>query len=120
MSFVHKYNFIAIEGNIGSGKTSLATRMARSNSLNLMLEEFSDNPLLPKFYEKVDVALHLELSFLIKRYSQIKNNPAFSDQGLIISDYYFDKSLVFAQTNLNKEELYMYNMTFNKIKAALP
>ena len=83
------YNFIAIEGNIGSGKTSLAKMLGEDMKASLILEEFADNPFLPKFYKNPEkYAFPLELSFLAERYHQLKerlaNTSLFSE--LIVSD----------------------------------
>ncbi len=69
-----KYNFIVIEGNIGAGKTTLATRIAEQYNAKLILEQFADNPFLPRFYENPSkYAFPLELSFLAERYQQLKD-----------------------------------------------
>ena len=85
------YNYLVIEGNIGAGKTSLASMLAKDTGRRIILEQFSDNPFLPKFYEDPDrYAFQLELSFLSERYQQIKTelgHPDLFGQG-IISDYY--------------------------------
>ena len=74
MNNISTYNFIVIEGNIGAGKTTLATKMAESCNSRLILEQFADNPFLPKFYEEPEKhAFPLELSFLAERYHQLKN-----------------------------------------------
>ena len=68
-----KYNYIAIEGNIGAGKTSLATKIATDFNAKLILERFADNPFLPKFYEDPEkYAFPLEMSFLAERFHQLK------------------------------------------------
>jgi len=74
------YNYIAIEGNIGAGKTSLATRISQQFNAQLILEQFDDNPFLPGFYRDPDkYSFPLELSFLAERYQQLKEQLAQSD-----------------------------------------
>ncbi|MBA3900504.1 MAG: deoxynucleoside kinase [Bacteroidetes bacterium] len=117
------YKFIAIEGNIGAGKTSLANMLAKDIDASLLLEKFNDNPFLPKFYKEPDqYAFPLELSFLAERYNQIK--PFLLKQGLIrpytISDYYLYKSLIFAKANLKEDEYKLYRQLFDIIHEKFP
>lgn len=117
------YNFIAIEGNIGSGKTSLAKMLGEDMKASLILEEFADNPFLPKFYKNPEkFAFPLELSFLAERYHQLKERlgttSLFSE--LIVSDYYIAKSLIFSRTNLSKDEYRLFQKMFEIMDANLP
>ena len=115
-SLVEKYNYIAIEGNIGAGKTTLAHKMGDDFNAKLVLERFADNPFLPKFYEDNDrYAFPLEMSFLADRYSQLSDDLAQFDlfKNFIVSDYYIFKSLIFAQVTLAKEEYALYRRMFN-------
>jgi len=110
------YNFIAVEGNIGAGKTTLTHKLAAHYGAQLLLEKFEDNTFLPKFYAEPErYAFPLELSFLAERYQQLnqKNtNPnLFSD--LVISDYFLSKSLIFARTNLSEEEFRLFWQLFD-------
>lgn len=111
-----KYNYIAIEGNIGAGKTSLASLMSDEFNARVVLERFADNPFLPKFYEdKERFAFPLEMSFLADRYQQLSDDL---DQfnlfkNLIVSDYYIFKSLIFAQVTLQKDEYALYRKMFD-------
>lgn len=117
------YNFIVIEGNIGAGKTTLASKMAEDNNSRLILEQFADNPFLPKFYENREkYAFPLELSFLAERYQQLKKELIKQDlfQPKIISDYFFLKSLIFAKANLNEAEYDLYTKLFYIINDSLP
>jgi deoxyguanosine kinase len=117
------HNFVVIEGNIGAGKTTLATRMAEQSNARLVLEQFADNPFLPKFYENRDkYAFSLEMSFLAERYQQLKTELGRNDlfQPRIISDYYFLKSLIFAKANLNEAEYDLYTRLFHIINDSLP
>ncbi len=117
------YNFIVIEGNIGAGKTTLATRMSEDKQTRLILEQFADNPFLPLFYEKPDkYAFPLELSFLAERYHQLKDELSRQDlfKPAIISDYFFLKSLIFAKANLGEAEYDLYTKLFYIINDSLP
>ena len=116
------YKYITIEGNIGSGKTVLSSMLAKDYNARLILEEFDDNPFLPKFYEDPDKhAFPLELFFMAERYHQLKN---FKDQDLfapqIFSDYFFIKSRLFAQNNLRKDEMQLFNRLFDIMFSSLP
>jgi 2-amino-4-hydroxy-6-hydroxymethyldihydropteridine diphosphokinase len=113
-----KYNYIAIEGNIGAGKTSLAKLLSNEFNAKLVLERFADNPFLPKFYEdKERYAFPLEMSFLADRYQQLSDDLAQFDlfKSFIVSDYYIFKSLIFAQVTLSKDEYLLYRKMFNLI-----
>ncbi len=118
-----RYDYIAIEGNIGAGKTSLATRLAADFSGKLVLEEFADNPFLPKFYEDRErYAFPLELSFLAERFSQLKEILASRDlfNNLIIADYFISKSMIFSKANLKGDEFELFSKMFHIIEASLP
>lgn len=116
ISLVEKYNYIAIEGNIGSGKTSLAHMLGDDFNAKLVLERFADNPFLPKFYgDQERYAFPLEMSFLADRYHQLSDDLAQFDlfKNFIVSDYYIFKSLIFAQITLPKEEYNLYRKMFD-------
>lgn len=109
-------NFIAIEGNIGAGKTTLAKKMADGFNAKLVLERFADNPFLPKFYEDQNrYAFPLEMSFLADRYQQFTEDTSQYDlfKSFMISDYDIYKSLIFAQITLQKDEFELYRKLFN-------
>ncbi|GGG90791.1 2-amino-4-hydroxy-6-hydroxymethyldihydropteridine diphosphokinase [Polaribacter pacificus] len=111
-----KYSYIAIEGNIGAGKTTLAKMISDEFNAKMVLERFADNPFLPKFYEdKERYAFPLEMSFLADRYQQLTDDLAQFDlfKSLIVSDYYIFKSLIFAQVTLGKEEYNLYRRMFD-------
>lgn len=111
-----KYNYIAIEGNIGVGKTSLAKMISEDFNAKLILERFADNPFLPKFYkDKERYAFSLEMSFLADRYQQLTEDLAQFNlfKSFVISDYYIFKSLIFAQITLQKDELFLYRKMFD-------
>lgn len=113
-----KYNFVTIEGNIGAGKTTLANILSKHFNSRLVLEEFADNPFLPKFYEKPEqYAFPLELFFMAERYKQLKDLLHVNDlfQETTISDYLFTKCLLFAKTNLPEEEYKLYQKLFEII-----
>ncbi|WP_430971761.1 deoxynucleoside kinase [Sunxiuqinia rutila] len=118
-----KINYLVIEGNIGSGKTTLVNKIAEEFEARTVLEGFDNNPFLPKFYnEREKFAFPLEMSFLADRYNQLKNNirefELFSS--FLVSDYYFMKSLIFAQTTLSPDEYVLYQRFFNIIYDKLP
>jgi len=112
------YHFITIEGNIGAGKTTLAHLLSRHYNARLVLEQFADNPFLPKFYENpAQYAFPLELFFLAERYKQLKELIHTKDlfQQFTISDYLFTKCLLFAKVNLPEEEFRLYQKLFEII-----
>ena len=118
-----EYHFIAIEGNIGAGKTTLAHQLAAYYQARIILEQFADNPFLPKFYkDKERYAFPLELSFLAERYSQLKdtllNRELF--QQMIVADYTIIKSQLFARNNLNPDEYELFQRMAEIIKTQLP
>jgi len=117
------YNYIAIEGNIGAGKTTLATRLSKQFNTRLILEQFEDNSFLPKFYEdQARYAFPLELSFLADRFQQLKSQVAVQDMfhPVTIADYFILKSLIFARKTLNGEEFTLYSRLFSIIENVLP
>lgn len=108
-------NYIAIEGNIGAGKTTLASMMSADFNARLILERFADNPFLPKFYEDPKrFAFTLEMSFLADRYQRISDDLSqldlFSD--FIVSDYDIYKSLIFSKITLEPDEFKLYRTLF--------
>ncbi|MCF8256166.1 MAG: deoxynucleoside kinase [Flavobacteriales bacterium] len=116
-------NYVVIEGNIGSGKTSLAKILADKWNARLMLEQFSDNPFLPKFYQNPERhAFALELSFLAERYHQNRNELGRTDlfKPCVVADYSFAKSLIFAAINLPEDEFELYRSLFQIIHGRLP
>jgi len=123
-----KYDFtalryLAIEGNIGAGKTSLAQMIARDFKGKLILERYADNPFLPQFYQDPErYAFPLEMSFLADRFQQLAEQSAqydlFSD--LIITDYDRYKSLIFAKITLTSAEFDLYQKFFHLMHRELP
>jgi len=113
-----KYNYIALEGNIGAGKTSLAIKMANDFNAKVVLERFADNPFLPKFYEEPErYAFTLEMSFLADRYQQISDDLSQLDlfKDFIISDYDVFKSLIFSKITLPEDEFRLYRKLFYQV-----
>ena len=97
------YKYIAVEGNIGAGKTTLAKFLSAQLNGSLLLEEFEDNQFLKAFYSGEDFALHAELQFILDRSKQMAeffNNT----RKLVFSDYVPQKSLIFSKINLNEKE----------------
>jgi deoxyguanosine kinase len=116
------YHFITIEGNIGAGKTTLSHLLARHYNARLILEQFADNPFLPKFYENpAQYAFPLELFFMAERYKQLKELVYTGDlfQTITISDYLFTKCLLFARVNLPEQEYKLYQKLFEILSAQL-
>ena len=116
-------NYLVIEGNIGSGKTTLTKMISKKFGARMLLEGFEDNPFLPKFYEEQDkYAFPLEMSFLADRYNQLNKHirefELFSS--FLVSDYYFVKSLIFAQNTLREDEYLLYQRFFNIIYDRIP
>ncbi len=116
------YHFITIEGNIGAGKTTLAHLLAKKLNARLILEEFADNPFLPRFYENPkQYAFPLELFFMAERFKQLKDMIHTKDlfQNVTVSDYLFTKCLLFAKINLPEEEFRLYQKLFDIIHQQL-
>ena len=117
-----QYEFITVEGNIGAGKTTLATLLSKHYNAKLVLEEFADNPFLPKFYEKPEqYAFPLELFFMAERYKQLQDMIVQKSmfQRLTISDYLFTKSLLFAKVTLSDDEFKLYQRLFEIVQQHL-
>jgi deoxyguanosine kinase len=118
-----KYDHIVVEGNIGTGKTSLAGRLSADFNTRLILERFADNPFLPLFYEQPQrYAFPLELSFLADRYQQLNDELASPElfRQQTISDYLLSKSLIFANITLKNDENQLYQRLFHIINPHLP
>lgn len=117
-----KYSFITIEGNIGAGKTTLAHLLSKHYNARLILEEFADNPFLPKFYENPSqYAFPLELFFMAERFKQLKELLQQKDmfQNITVSDYLFTKCLLFAKVTLPEDEFRLYQRLFEIIHQQL-
>ena len=117
------YNYIAIEGNIGAGKTTLCQMLQKEFNCRLILEQFADNPFLPFFYENAErYAFSVELFFMTERHKQLQQNLAQQDlfQQLIVADYFFIKTLLFARNNLGNEEYRLFQRLFNILNSTFP
>ena len=117
------YRFIAIEGNIGAGKTTLCHQLQKDFDCRLVLEQFTDNPFLPYFYENQErYAFPVELFFMTERHKQLQQNVTQQDlfQELIIADYFFLKTLLFAKNNLNSEEYRLFQRLFHILNTSFP
>lgn len=115
--------FLVIEGNIGAGKTTLAGMLAEEMNAKLILEQFADNPFLPKFYLDRDrYSFPLELSFLADRYNQIKKEIIHRDlfHSLLIADYYFSKSAIFSVNTLKDDEYRLFRRLFDIVFESMP
>jgi len=115
--------FLVIEGNIGAGKTTLAKMIAEELDAKLVLEQFADNPFLPKFYNDQDrYSFPLELSFLADRYYQIKKQVFNPDlfHSLLVADYFFAKSSIFAQNTLKDDEYRLFRQIFDIVFESMP
>ena len=117
-----RYEFITIEGNIGAGKTTLATLLSKHYNAKLVLEAFADNPFLPRFYENPkQFAFPLELFFMAERYKQLQEMLVQKNMfhQLTISDYLFTKSLLFAKVTLSEDEYKLYQRLFDIVQQQL-
>ncbi len=117
------YQFIAIEGNIGAGKTTLCQQLAAYCDCALILEQFTDNPFLPPFYEQpARYAFPVELFFMTERHKQLLEHFAKPDlfRSFTVADYFFVKTLLFAKNNLNEEEFRLFQRLFGVLNATFP
>jgi deoxyguanosine kinase len=120
---LNQFNYIAIEGNIGAGKSTLAIKMAQDFNAKTVLERFADNPFLPKFYEDQNrYAFSLEMSFLADRYQQLSDDLSQFDlfKDFIIADYHIFKSLLFSKITLEEDEFRLYRTLFDIIYKEMP
>lgn len=120
---LEQYNYIAIEGNIGAGKTTLASKIAEDFNAKIVLERFADNPFLPKFYkDQARYAFSLEMSFLADRYQQLSDDLAQFDlfKDFVVADYHIFKSLIFAKVTLPDDEFRLYRKLFEIIYKEMP
>jgi len=118
-----RYRYITIEGNIGAGKTSLAKMLAKDFFGKLILEQFAENPFLPHFYKNPkQYAFPLELFFLAERYQQLNDEAASPDlfNSLVVTDYLFAKSQLFASINLEEEEMKLFKRLSMIMQSSLP
>ncbi len=118
-----QFNYIAFEGNIGAGKTTLALKIAEDFNAKTILERFADNPFLPKFYQDQNrYAFPLEMSFLADRYKQLTDDLAQFDlfKDFFVADYHIFKSLIFAKITLTEDEYRLYRNLFDIIYKEMP
>jgi deoxyguanosine kinase len=118
-----QYPFIAIEGNIGSGKTTFCHKMVEYFECNIILEQFTDNPFLPFFYQLPErYAFPVELFFMTERHKQLQEHFAAPNlfQQSVASDYFFVKTLLFAKNNLNDEEFRLFQRLFSVLNNTFP
>ena len=118
-----KYNYLVIEGNIGAGKTTLSSMIAEKYNARLILEQFAENPFLPKFYQDPErYSFPLELSFLAARYHQLHRELTSPDlfKSFTVADYFFSKSLIFSKITLQVDEFNLYRTLFDIIHKQLP
>ncbi|SFB13878.1 2-amino-4-hydroxy-6-hydroxymethyldihydropteridinediphosphokinase [Flavobacterium swingsii] len=120
---INQLNYIAIEGNIGAGKTTLTTKIAEDFNAKTVLERFADNPFLPKFYKDQNrYAFPLEMSFLADRYQQLSDDLSQFDlfKDFVVADYHIFKSLIFAKVTLQEDEFRLYKTLFDIIYKEMP
>ena len=114
------YKYIAIEGNIGAGKTALADKLADALGADTIHEQFEDNPFLESFYKYPEKnTFQLEEHFLYSRFNQLKNKNIYK-RNKIVSDYYFGKSLVFAKNNLSGSDFDRFQKQYISLKPEIP
>ncbi len=115
--------FIAIEGNIGAGKTTFCHKLAERCGCTLVLEQFTDNPFLPFFYEQPErYAFPVELFFMSERHKQLQAHFARPDlfKTGTVADYFFVKTLLFAKNNLAEEEFRLFQQLYGVLNATFP
>jgi 2-amino-4-hydroxy-6-hydroxymethyldihydropteridine diphosphokinase len=120
---LEQFNYVAFEGNIGAGKTTLATKISEDFNAKTVLERFADNPFLPKFYKDQNrYAFPLEMSFLADRYQQLSDDLAQFDlfKDFLVADYHIFKSLIFAKITLADDEYRLYRNLFDIIYREMP
>lgn len=120
---LERFSRIVIEGNIGAGKTTLATKISEDFNAKLVLEGFADNPFLPKFYKDQNrYAFPLEMSFLADRYQQLSDDLTQLDlfKKFTVADYFIFKSLIFARVTLAEDEYRLYHKIFDIMYKEIP
>lgn len=117
------YNYVAVEGSIGAGKTTLVEMLSKDMDAEPIYERFAENPFLPKFYKEPHLyAFPLEMTFLMDRYQQLKaflpSMNIFAD--FTIGDYFIDKCLLFSKNNLDNDEFMLFKSVFDALSSQLP
>lgn len=123
MEFSLPHRYICVEGNIGSGKTTLCNRLAKMYNAKLILEQFTDNPFLPYFYsDPKRYAFPVEIFFMTERHKQMEKHILAHDLFAehLIADYFFTKTLLFARQNLNESEFRIFHQLFNLLEKPFP
>ena len=117
-----KYRYVVVEGPIGVGKTSLARRLAEHANASPMLEKPEENPFLARFYEDpVRHALPTQLFFLFQRINEVSELTQMDlFRGSTVSDYLFDKDMLFARLNLREDEFALYQNIYNNLAPQAP
>ncbi len=114
--------YVAIEGVLGAGKTTLATMLARKLNAQLVLEHFEDNPFLPQFYQDPErYAFQTQLFFLLSRYKQQQSYLQMDlFQSCIVTDYVFERDRIFATVTLSESELKLYDQVASVLSRSVP
>lgn len=113
------YKYIAIEGNIGAGKSTLAHMLAERTCALFLPEQFEENPFLRDFYlDKDRYGFSVELSFLEERFRNVKH--ALATGKPVVADYLWEKSMVFARVNLKGAELQLFERLYQVLAASIP
>lgn len=117
-----KAKYIAVEGAIGAGKTSLVHLLARKFSVEPVLEPLEDNPFLEKFYKDMQgYAFHAQMSFLISRYKQLAEHAQIDlFNRITVCDYIFERDLIFARLNLSEGEIKLYTEIYRLLAKQAP
>jgi deoxyadenosine/deoxycytidine kinase len=117
------YRYVCVEGNIGTGKTTLCNRLAKRFHGKVILEQFTDNPFLPYFYNDPErYAFPVEIFFMTERHKQLQKHILTRDLFAqhIFADYFFTKTLLFARNNLNDEEFRIFQQLFQLLEKPFP
>jgi deoxyadenosine/deoxycytidine kinase len=117
LSAVPSHHFVAVEGPIGVGKTTLCKKLANTFNYHTLLENADDNPFLERFYNNENVALATQLHFLFQRSKQLAElhqNDMFDPRR--VADFLIEKDKIFAQANLDSDEYALYEQVYNELQ----